>query len=180
MRHTIQLQYSSKLNAPLTGLSVATTLETTPTRAAPVLAVVQIDRAPTERTLFFRTHDQAVTDQAGVYASAARRISFDDEYRQRKSVQEFVKSLGLHSGRKEIKAETGKRLKTKFTSTSPRLEWTLHLIGKKSQKLHDQVDFVIFDLWVLRKTQDTTVFRVTDVIQFLETSGQTNLVLPDY
>ena len=97
MRHRIQPQYSSKLNAPLTGLSVATTLETAPTRAAPVLAVVQIDQVLTERTLPFRAHDQAVTDQAGVYASAARKISFDDEYQQRKSVQEFVKSLGLHS-----------------------------------------------------------------------------------
>jgi hypothetical protein len=83
-------------------------------------------------------------------------------------------------GKKEIEAETGKRLKTKFTSTIPRLEWTLHLMGKKSQKLHDQIDFVVFDLWALRKTQDTTVFRVIDVIQFLEMSGQTNLVLPDY
>jgi len=142
--------------------------------------VVQVDRVPTERTLLFRAHDQAVTDRAGVYASAARRIPFDDEYRQRKSVQEFVKSLGLHLGKKEKEAETGKRLKTKFTSTSPRLEWTLHLTAKKSRELRDQVDFVIFDLRAIRKTPDTTVFRVTDVLQFLETSGQTNLIPRDY
>ncbi|KAF1829672.1 hypothetical protein BDW02DRAFT_610598 [Decorospora gaudefroyi] len=149
---------------------------------AEFLAVVQVDIVPTERTLLFRVQDQAVTDQVGVYASAARKIPFDDEYRQRNSVQEFVKSLVLHLGLKEIEAKTEERIKTMFTSTSPRLEWALHLTGKKSasRELGDQVDFVIFDLRALRKTPDTTVFRVTNVLQFLETSGQTNLIPRDY
>jgi hypothetical protein len=145
-----------------------------------VLDRIQVDQLPSERTLLFRAHDQAITHQAGVYTSAARRIPFNEEYRQRKSVHEFVKSLGMHLRKKEIEAETGKPPKTMFTSTSPRLEWTLHLAGKKSRELADQVDFVSFDLQALRKTPDTTVFRVTDVLQFLETSGQTYLIPQKY
>jgi hypothetical protein len=83
-------------------------------------------------------------------------------------------------GKKEIEEKTGKRLKTKFTSTSPRFNWTLHLTGQKSRELEDQVDFVIFDLQALCQTPDITVFRVTDVLRFLETSSQTSLIPHDY
>jgi hypothetical protein len=115
-----------------------------------------------------------------VYTSAALRIPFNDDYRQRKSVQEFLKSLGMHLGKKVEEAKAGKKMKTKFTSTSPRLEWTLHLTGKKSRELQEQVNFVIFDLQALRLTPETTVFRITDVLRFLETSKQTHLIPTEY
>ncbi|USP82001.1 hypothetical protein yc1106_09275 [Curvularia clavata] len=139
-----------------------------------------ISDVPPERTLLFRAHNQPAADQSGVYISAARKILFNDEYRQKRSVQEFIKSLGRHLGKKDIEDQTGKRIKTQFTSTSPRLEWTLHLTGQKSNKLQDQVDFVIFDLQALCQTPETTVFHVADVLQFLETSGQTYLIPPNY
>jgi hypothetical protein len=142
--------------------------------------MVKVDQAPSQRTLLFRAHDQPATDQSGVYTSAALRIPFNDDYRQRKSVQEFLKSLGMHLGKKSEEAKTGKKIKTKFTSTSPRLEWTLHLTGKKSRELQEQVNFVIFDLQTLRQTPETTVFHVADVLRFLKTSKQTHLIPTEY
>ncbi|KAJ4985108.1 hypothetical protein SVAN01_09411 [Stagonosporopsis vannaccii] len=144
------------------------------------LAAVKVDQVPSQRTLLFRAHDQPATNQSGVYISADREIPFDDDYRQRKSVQEFLKSLGVHLGKKVNEAKAGKTLKTMFTSTSPRLEWTLHLTGKKSRELQKQVSFVIFDLQTLRQTPDTTVFHVTEVVRFLETSKQTHLIPEEY
>ena len=95
-------------------------------------------------------------------------------------MQDFLKSLGMHLGKNAEEAKAGKAMRTKFTSTSPRLEWTLHLTGKKSRKLHEQVNFVIFDLQALRQTPETTVFRVMDVLRFLETSKQTHLIPTEY
>lgn len=86
----------------------------------------------------------------------------------------------MHLGKKAEEAKAGKTMKTKFTSTSPRLEWTLHLTGKKARELQEQVNFVIFDLQALRQTPETTVFHVTDVLQFLETSKQTHLIPTEY
>jgi hypothetical protein len=70
-----------------------------------------------------------------VYTSAAQVQPFNEDYRQQNSVQEFLESLGKHLGKKAEEVKTGKAIKTDFTSTSPRLEWTLHLTGKKSQEL---------------------------------------------
>ncbi|KAH6037171.1 hypothetical protein HBI60_215040 [Parastagonospora nodorum] len=147
---------------------------------AEFLAAVKVDQLPSQRTLLFRAHDQPATDQSGMYTSAAHRIPFNDNYRQRKSVQEFLKSLGMHLGKKAEEAKAGKIMKTKFTSTSPRLEWTLHLTGKKSGDLQEQVNFVIFDLQALRETPETTVFHVADVLRFLEMSKQTHLIPTNY
>ncbi|OAL45884.1 hypothetical protein IQ07DRAFT_648051 [Pyrenochaeta sp. DS3sAY3a] len=147
---------------------------------AKFLAAVKVDQAPSQPTLLFRAHDQPATDQPRVYASAAQRIPFNEDYRQQKSVQEFLKSLGLHLGKKAEEAKAEKPIKTEFTSTSPRLEWTLHLTGQKSRELQEQVNFVIFDLQALRQTPETTVFHVTDVLRFLETSGQTHLIQTEY
>jgi hypothetical protein len=86
----------------------------------------------------------------------------------------------MHLGKKTEEDKAGKTMKTKFTSTSPRLEWTLHLTGQKSRKVQEQVDFVIFDLQALRQTPETTVFHVTNVLKFLETSKQTHLIPTEY
>lgn len=107
------------------------------TRIILVLDKVTVDPMPSERTLLFRAHNQAATDQPGVYTSAARRIPFDEQYRQQHSVQGFLKSVGRHLGKKEIEKRTRQRLSTKFTSTSPQLNWTLHLTGQKSRELQD-------------------------------------------
>ncbi|CAN9407359.1 unnamed protein product [Alternaria alternata] len=64
-----------------------------------------------------------------------------------------------------------------FKDTERALDWAG---WKKSRELHEQVNFVIFDLQALRQTPETTVFRVTDVLRFLETSKQTHLIPTEY
>jgi hypothetical protein len=100
-------------------------------------------------------------------------------------VNDFVLSLGNHLGKTERETKTGRRLITKFTSTSSRLDWTLHLAGKKSREQREQgeaghVSFVIFDLQALSKTPNVTVFRVADVLDFLQTSGKSSLIPDEY
>ncbi|KAF3004329.1 hypothetical protein E8E13_009420 [Curvularia kusanoi] len=151
---------------------------------AEFLAAIKVDETPSQRTLLFRAHNQPATDQSGSYTSAALRIPFDDDYRQRYSVQEFLKSLGMHLGKRTEETKSGRMMETTFTSTSPKLEWALHLTGQKARAFKEnvnvQVDFVIFDLQALRRAPQTHVFRVEDVLRFLETSNQTNLILADY
>jgi hypothetical protein len=112
-------------------------------------------------------------------------VVLDDHYRQAKSVNDFVLSLGNHLGKTERETKIGRRLITKFTSTSSGLNWTLHLAGKKSREQHEQgkaghVSFVIFDLQALSKTPNVTVFRVADVLDFLQTSGKSSLIAEEH
>jgi hypothetical protein len=112
-------------------------------------------------------------------------VVLNNHYRQANSVNDFVLSLDGHLGKTERETKTGRRLITKFTSTSPRLDWTLHLTGKKSreqaeQEGEDHVSFVIFDLQTLSETPNVTVFRVADVLDFLQTSGKSSLILEDH
>jgi hypothetical protein len=144
-----------------------------------------VNPIPAKRTLLFRAHQHATTDQPGEYNSHAREVLFDDQFRQRKTMRDFLVSLGRHLGKTDIKTTTGKQLRTRFTSTSPRLNWTLHLTGKKSRKQReqgkeDQVSLVIFDLQMLSKTPNVTVFRVSDVLRFLEASKEPSLIAPEY
>jgi hypothetical protein len=179
--HTTRSKLLKILSVPWTGLDVWISRRTSQAvLIVLVLAAVKVEQAPSQRTLLFRAHDQPATDQPGVYTSAALRIPLNDDYRQRNSVQEFLESLGMHLGKKAEAAKTGKTVQTMFTSTSPRLEWTLHLTGKKSRELQGQVNFVIFDLQALRQTPETTVFHVRDVLRFLETSKQMHLIPTEY
>jgi hypothetical protein len=112
-------------------------------------------------------------------------VVFDDHYRQANTVNDFVLSLRNHLGKTERQKKTGRRLTTKFISTSSRLNWTLHLTGKKSREQHEQgeaghVSFVIFDLQALSETPDITVFRVADVLDFLQTSGKSSLISEEH
>jgi hypothetical protein len=149
------------------------------------LEEVKVDLVPTKRTLLFRAHQHTARDQPGAYNARTLEVVFDDHYRQAKSVNDFVLSLGNHLGKTERETKTKRRLITKFTSTSSRLNWTLHLAGKKSREQHEQgeaghVSFVIFDLQALSKTPNVTVFRVADVLDFLQTSGKSSLVREEH
>lgn len=146
---------------------------------------VKVDLVPTKRTLLFRAHRHTARDQPGAYNARTLEVVFDDHYRQAKSVNDFVLSLGNHLGKTERETKIKRRLITKFTSTSSRLNWTLHLAGKKSREQHEQgeaghVSFVIFDLQALSKTLNVTVFRVADVLNFLQTSGKSSLIPEEY
>jgi len=112
-------------------------------------------------------------------------VVLNNHYRQANSVNSFVRSLNGHLGKTERETKTGRRLVTKFTSTSPRLNWTLHLTGKKSREQDKDgeggdASFVIFDLQALSKTPNVTVFRVADVLDFLQSSGKSSLILEEH
>jgi hypothetical protein len=144
-----------------------------------------VNPIPAKRTLLFRAHQHATTDQPGEYSSTAREVLFDDQFRQQKTVRDFLVSLGRHLGKTYIRTKTGKQLRTRFTSTSSKLNWTLHLTGKKlreqqEQGLADQVSLVIFDLQTLSRTPNVTVFQVSDVLRFLEASNEPDLIEPKY
>jgi hypothetical protein len=115
----------------------------------------------------------------------ALRVLFNEQYREKKSVQDFICSLGQHLGKTEREKQLGRRVSTEFTSTSPRLEWTLHLTGKKSREGQEQggedhISFVMFDLERLSEMPNISVFCVSDVLRFLEISGQGYLIPQDY
>ncbi|KAF1346321.1 hypothetical protein EJ07DRAFT_185780 [Lizonia empirigonia] len=105
---------------------------------AEFLEEVKVDLVPIKRTLLFRAHWQTAKDQPRAYNARTLEVVFDDHYRQAKSVNDFVLSLGNHLGKTERETKIKRRLITKFTSTSSRLNWTLHLAGKKSREQHEQ------------------------------------------
>jgi hypothetical protein len=146
-----------------------------------VLEEVQANPIPTERTLLFRAHQSNTTIQLGIYDSFACETSFGDQYQQQKSVEDFISSLGNHLGKTEREKEAGEPWETMFTSTSPRLDWTVHLTEQKWRKqekqgMEDHVGFVTFDLQKLSETPDLTVLRVANVLRFLETRGKSRLI----
>jgi len=112
-------------------------------------------------------------------------VVLNNHYRQANSVNSFVRSLNGHLGKTKRETKTGRRLVTKFTSTSPRLNWTLHLTGKKSQEQDKDgeggdASFVIFDLQALSKTPNVTMFQVADVLDFLQSSRKSSLILEEH
>lgn len=143
--------------------------------------MVKVDPVPVKRTLLFRAHQQTARDQPGAFHARTIGVVLNDHYRQANSVNDFVLSLGKHFGKTARETKKGRRMITKFISTSSRLNWTLHLTGKKSREQDgprnaDHVNFVIFDLQALSETPNVTVFRVADVLDFLQTSGKSSLI----
>lgn len=100
-------------------------------------------------------------------------------------MQDFLGSLGRHLGKTERETKLGRQLATRFTSTSPRLDWTLHLTGKKSREQQergtkDQVSFVVFDLETLSRTPNVSVLRMSDVLRFLKSGSEPRLIPQNY
>ena len=72
-------------------------------------------------------------------------------------------------------------METWFLSTSPVLEWTVHATGQKSKeaKADETAGLAVFDAGRLRQTPDLAVFRVFDILHFLEGRGNEKLVPQD-
>jgi len=69
---------------------------------------------------------------------------------------------------------------TSFVSMSPILEWTIHTTGQKrngrNQTVDENTGLAIFHADKLRKTSDTTIFRVSSVLDFLASQGKGDLI----
>jgi hypothetical protein len=101
-------------------------------------------------------------------------VPFDLQFRRTFSIDEFAAFLAEHLNKTQEVKETC------FVSMSPMLEWTLHTAGQKQIGISQVVDQVaglaIFDVEKLRQTSDTTIFRVSDVLDFLASRGKGQLI----
>jgi hypothetical protein len=63
------------------------------------------------------------------------------------------------------------------------IEWTIHTAGQKSKDIGPNTDefvvFAIFDVKKLRQSSDVNIFRITDILHFLEGRGQGDLIVED-
>lgn len=109
----------------------------------------------------------------------------NEHYKNGKTVDEFLIAFGRHLGKTELEKQTSRRSTPDFTSTSSRLEWTLHLTGRKSQERSEQaaagpVSFVVFDFQAVDAAPDINVFRASDVLDYLDKSGKSDLIPQRY
>jgi hypothetical protein len=91
--------------------------------------------------------------------------------------------LTLHLGKTREEEERGEKIETSFVSMSPMLEWTIHTTGQEWKGIGQVADEVaglaIFDVETLWQTSDTTIFRVSDVLDFLANRGKGQLIARD-
>jgi hypothetical protein len=89
-----------------------------------------------------------------------------------------VKALATHLGKTQVQKETGVKQETTFTSLSPILEWALHTTKNKwsDNNADERACLVVFDMERLREIQDVALFRVSDVIRFLESQNQLHVI----
>jgi len=101
-------------------------------------------------------------------------IPFDLEFRRTVSIDEFAAFLAEHLNK------TQERRETCFLSMSPMLEWTMHTAGQSQRGIGQVADEVaglaVFDVKKLRQTSDTTIFRVSDVLDCLADRGKGHLI----
>lgn len=101
-------------------------------------------------------------------------MPFDLEFRRTFSIDEFAAFLAEHLNKTQEVKETC------FVSMSPILEWTIHTAGQKQRGIGQVADQVaglaIFDVKKLRQTSDRTIFRVSDVLDFLASRGKGQLI----
>lgn len=138
-------------------------------RYALVLQAVEIGPSPPAPTFLFRAA-RNTSHRTSYVPPAARRWSFNNFHRCR-PVDDFFDALARHLGKvREVNQTSGKAVDKHLTSMSPILEWALHRTGQKWRDCtdDDQVKLVIYDLQALRNVSDGGVFRVSDVLRFLE------------
>ncbi len=134
---------------------------------------MNIKTAPSDPEFLFRAHRYVGTSQPTFEPEL--EVPFDLEFRRTISVDEFAAHLAKHLGK------TQEEKRTCFLSMSPILEWTVHTTGQKWKEstAEEIVGLAVFDVRRLRKTSDLTIFRVSDILQFLEARGKEGLIPRD-
>jgi hypothetical protein len=143
---------------------------------------VKINPVPVEGTLLFRAHQQPAADPPLAYLSLALRVLFNEEYRRVNSVEVFLRTLQNHLGKMDLERKGSRLKRSKFTSTSPDLDWTIHLTGQKAKlkKEADWVGLVVFDLQRLSEAPGLTVIKVSDIFDFNRNRPYSNLIEGQY
>ncbi|KAF2477137.1 uncharacterized protein BDR25DRAFT_339154 [Lindgomyces ingoldianus] len=105
-------------------------------------------------------------------------VPFDLEFKRTFSVNKFAALLAKHLGKTQEEKRTGDRVETCFLSMSPVLEWTVHATGQKWKdgEADETVGLAVFDARRLRQTPDLTIFRVSNILQFLKGRGKGELI----
>ena len=86
--------------------------------------------------------------------------------------------MDVHMGKTQLQKSTGVKQDTVFTSMSPIVEWALHTTKNKwsDNNADERASLVVFDIRRLREIQGVALFRISDVIRFLESENQVNLI----
>ncbi|KAH0566167.1 hypothetical protein GP486_000435 [Trichoglossum hirsutum] len=140
---------------------------------------VNIETAPSDPQFLFRAHRHVGTSQPTFEPEL--EVPFDLEFKRIISVDGFAALLAEHLGKTKEEERTGNKVETCFLSMSPVLEWTVHATGQKWKDMEadETVGLAVFDVGRLRQTPDLTVFRIADILQFLEGRGKGELIPQD-
>lgn len=127
------------------------------------------EQSGSEHEFLFHAY-RNMTGKAGSFEPAVRNVIFNERLRKGHKVLSFVKAIAKHLVKRKVQKETGEKQETVFTSMSPILEWALHTTKKKwsDNNADERATLVVFDMKRLREIQDVALFRVSDVIRFLE------------
>ncbi|CAE7219828.1 hypothetical protein PTTW11_11226 [Pyrenophora teres f. teres] len=144
---------------------------------AKFLQYVHNEQSGSEHEFLFRAY-RNMTGKAGSFEPAVRNVIFNERLRKGHTVHSFVEAIAKHLGKTQVQKETGVKQETMFTSMSPILEWALHTTKNKwsDNNADERASLVVFDMKRLREIQDVALFRVSDVIRFLESQNQLHLI----
>lgn len=142
-----------------------------------VLQHVQAERSPARHRFLFRAHRNAIGD-IGSYEPSVRNVFFNDHLRKQHTVDQFVRAIAAHLEKTQREKDTGIKQATMFTSMSSILEWALHTTKNKwsDNNGDERASLVVFDVGRLRELQGVAIFRIVDVIRFLESQNQVHLI----
>ncbi|KAF1973263.1 hypothetical protein BU23DRAFT_598989 [Bimuria novae-zelandiae CBS 107.79] len=120
---------------------------------AKFLQYVQTEHSPAEHPFLFRAH-------------------------RNMTVLQFVRAMAVHMGKTQLQKGTGMKQDTMFTSMSPIFEWALHTTKNKwsDNNADERASLVVFDVRRLRQIQGVALFRISDVIRFLESENQVHMI----
>lgn len=141
-----------------------------------MLRDLDIKTAPSDPKFLFRAHRYVGMSQPTFQPEL--EVPFDFESRRTISVDKFAAHLAKHLGKTQEQKRTGDKIQTYFLSMSSVLEWTIHTTGQKWREsaAEEIAGLGIFDVRRLRQTSDSTIFRVSDILQFLKGRGKEEFI----
>jgi len=140
-----------------------------------------VEMCPSRPDFLFRAHKHIGTEPPSFVPDID--ASFDLEFQRAFSVSDFATFVAEHLNKTREEKETGVKVETCFVSMSPVLEWTLHTTGQKWRDANRDrgsvVGLAIFDVHKLQRIPETTIFRIADILKFLESQGKGKLIEGD-
>lgn len=138
---------------------------------------MQTERRASDHLYLFRA-DLNMKGKIGSYEPSLCDELFNDQYRRTHTVSQFVEAIAEHLGKSQVQNSTGIWQDSMFTSMSPILEWAIHITKNKwsDNKEDERASLVIFDVGKVRQIQGVALFRISDVVRFLESGNKVHLI----